>query len=339
MKQKKLEKFDPNSAATSDGIFGLPFSEKDSKVVILSVPFEATTSYLGGTSKAPARILEASHQVDLLHPTYGNAWEKGIHLLPLKNSAKILNLSKQTQKLVKKSRGTQREKEKDKLLRSVNQAGSQLNDFVSKFSAAALKAGKIPVVLGGDHSVPFGNIAECVRHFPKMGVLHLDAHFDLRRAYEGFTWSHASIFQNVITRLPLQRLVQIGIRDFCVEELDFAQTKPQIRFFTDKDLFTQKSKGKVWDRLCEEIIENLPQEVYLSFDIDGLDPAFCPKTGTPVPGGLSFNEITYLIQKVVESKRKIVGFDLVEVGPDEWDANVGARLLYTMACAAIESQT
>jgi len=339
MKVKSAPIFDPNSASSHEGIFGLASTEQNSKVLILSVPFEATTSYLGGTSKGPKKILEASQQVDLYSPLYPNAWKQGIYLSPLKDSQKISALSSATQKLVKKCRNIRRESEKEKLQSKVDKAGSQVNDFVSKFSAKTLKTGKIPAVLGGDHSVPFGNIAECIRYFPKMGVLHLDAHFDLRRAYEGFTWSHASIMQNVVTRLPLQRLVQFGIRDYCNDEIEFASSKSQIRFFTDQDLFAQKSKGKVWDRLCDEIIESLPPEVYLSFDIDGLDPSFCPTTGTPVPGGLTYSELTYLIHKVVLSKRKIIGFDLVEVGPEEWDANVGARLLYAMSSAAIESQT
>ena len=332
-----LKDFDPNSAAASDGIFGLPHTLAESRVALLSVPYEATTSYLGGTSKAPTKILSASHQVDLFHPFYGDAWRDGIHLTSLKGSQKILALNTKAQALAKRARKMTDGKARDKIVDQVNEISSKVNFWVASEADKLLSQRKIVGLVGGDHSIPFGAIAETLRRHPKMGLLHLDAHFDLRRAYEGFTWSHASIFQNVITRLPLQRLVHFGIRDFCEEELQFAHSKPQIKFFTDGDLFERKAKGQSWDRLCDEILDYLPSEVYLSFDIDGLNPILCPGTGTPVPGGLEFNEVTYLLKKLVASKRKIVGFDLCEVGTSEWDANVGARLLYHMSLAAIVS--
>jgi agmatinase len=332
-----LKDFDPNSAGSGGGIFGLPHTLAESKVALLSVPFEATTSYLGGTSKAATKIFQASQQVDLFHPLYPTACRDGIHLASLSTSKKIFEWSKKAQSLAKKSRNLKPGKAKEKLIDQVNDLSAKVNDWVAKETHKLQSQKKIVGIIGGDHSVPFAAIAETLRRHPKMGILHLDAHFDLRRAYEGFTWSHASIFYNVITRLPLQRLVQIGIRDYCDEELQFARAKAPIKFFTDSEIFGHRARGQTWDRLCDQILESLPTEVYLSFDIDGLDPKLCPATGTPVPGGFDFNEIVYLLQRLVASKRKIVGFDLCEVGPEEWDANVGARLLYQMCLSAIES--
>lgn len=336
-----MSTFDPNSAASGDGIFGLPFEESSARLVLVNAPFEATTSYLGGTSKAPKRILTASHQVDLFHPLFTDAWKQGIALSRLTKSleTKISSLNSSVLKAAKQSRklkaGSSAHK---KAVASVNKASASVNNLIEKEVGRLLDAGKIVGLVGGDHATPLGIISEVLRRHPSMGILHLDAHFDLRKAYEGFEFSHASIFYNVMTRLELKHLVQVGIRDYCDEEFIFAQSRPEIKFYTDQHLFSQKAHGQSWDRLSDEILSSLPKDVYLSFDIDGLDPLLCPGTGTPVPGGLSFNELTYLIQKLVASGRRIVGFDLVEVGPTEWDANVGARLLYQMCLATLSSQ-
>jgi len=166
------------------------------------------------------------------------------------------------------------------------------------------------------------------------GILQIDAHMDLREAYEGFTYSHASIFYNALKLPQVEQLVQVGIRDFCDEELNLVNNSDgRVKVFYDHDIKDSAFNGIQWDSYCEEIIDELPDKVYLSFDIDGLDPKLCPNTGTPVPGGLSFREAIYLIKKVVESGRTIIGADLCEVAGQghSWDGNVGARILYKMA--------
>jgi agmatinase len=198
-------------------------------------------------------------------------------------------------------------------------------------------------LVGGDHSTPFGAIEAVADRHPGLGVLHVDAHADLRVAYEGFEWSHASIMYNVVAKLPdVARLVQVGIRDLCEAEYDVIKgSKRRVITHFDAELATRRLAGESWAGQCERIVDALPGEVYVSFDIDGLDPALCPNTGTPVPGGLSFAEANYLIGALVRSGRRIVGFDLNEVapGPDsEWDANVGMRLLYKMIGWALRSQ-
>ncbi|MBA4077191.1 MAG: agmatinase, partial [Cyanobacteria bacterium PR.023] len=167
------------------------------------------------------------------------------------------------------------------------------------------------------------------------GILHIDAHADLRDAYEGFTYSHASIMFNAIKEPTLTKLVQVGIRDYCEMESDLvASSDGRIVSFYDRDIKTKMFEGMSWMHICQEIVSQLPDEVYVSFDIDGLDPKLCPNTGTPVPGGLEYEQALYLVRMVAESGRVIIGFDVNEVAPgdeDEWDANVGARLLYRLA--------
>jgi agmatinase len=168
---------------------------------------------------------------------------------------------------------------------------------------------------------------------PSFGILHIDAHADLRQAYEGFEYSHASIMFNAIKLPQISHLVQVGIRDYCEAEVNLITNEPRIYTFFDREIKHSQFEGKSWSAICDSIIETLPEKVYLSFDIDGLDPKLCPNTGTPVPGGLELEQSIFLVEKLVKSGRTIIGFDLNEVAPgnNEWDANVGARLLYRLA--------
>ncbi len=207
---------------------------------------------------------------------------------------------------------------------------------------ALLDQGKMPVTLGGDHAVPFGAIRAYAERYPGLGILHLDAHADLRDAYEGFTWSHASIFHNVMTRLDgIARLVQVGVRDLGqAEQAMIDGSGGRILTFFDADIAARKESGTPFAVIADEIAAALPKDVYLSWDIDGLDPTLCPSTGTPVPGGLSWNEAIGLLRALLRAGKRIVGLDLCEVSPGdtEWDANVGARLLYKMIGFALLSQ-
>ncbi|MCS6885748.1 MAG: agmatinase family protein [Acidobacteriota bacterium] len=331
-----MKRFDPNAAATPDsGIFGLTSGRDDSRVVLIPVPFEATTSYRAGTARGPSAILEASRQVDLYDYVTGRPYEAGIYLLP--ESKEILELNRKARRAVREIRGEAAPNKLQKLLDKVNNSGERLNEIVYEQCKDLIAEGKLVGVIGGDHSVPYGAIQAHAETYSGLGILHLDAHLDLREAYEGFTWSHASIMFNVITRLPqVAKLVQVGIRDFCEAELELVKTyKDRISVYFDEFLAERKFQGASWTELADRIVAELPENVYLSFDIDGLDPALCPNTGTPVPGGLSFQETVALLARLVDSGRKIVGFDLSEVAPaedgkDNWDANVGARLLYKM---------
>jgi agmatinase len=187
----------------------------------------------------------------------------------------------------------------------------------------------------------------CIQAFSEhfkgdVGILHFDAHHDFRESYQGFKQSHASIMRNVMSlKTPPKKMVQVGIRDFCEEEMTFGEKHPSVTVFYDRAIKQAQFDGKSWTSICQKICDELPENVYISFDIDGLDPSLCPSTGTPVPGGLQYEETMYLLEALVASGRKVVGFDLCEVTPhptSEWDANVGARVLYKL-CGTILSET
>lgn len=330
--------FDPDAAAAAgSGLFGLPFTPAESRVVVVPVPFEATTSYGGGASRAPSAVLEASRQIDLYDRETGRPYEDGIAMLPVPRE--VLKWNREAKPLAARVIASQGSTGGGPAVRRalarVNALGDRVNARVRRETARLLEAGKIVFVLGGDHSVPFGAIEEYAGRDPGLGILHLDAHCDLREAYEGFTWSHASIFYNVAARVPrVARIVQVGVRDMGSREAGLIhRSHGRIVLFHDDDLGARAARGVTWERTVRDIVSRLPKRVYLSFDIDGLDPTLCPSTGTPVPGGLSFRQLTGLLAGLVASGRTIVGGDLCEVSPaprGEWDANVGARVLYKM---------
>ncbi len=335
--------FDPDAAAPSgSGIYGLPFTAEDAHVVVVPVPFEATTSYGGGASRGPQAVLEASKQVDLYDHDTGRPYAAGITMLPI--AKKILRWNAEAKKLAKPviEAGGGVDRPTRAALARVNAISARVNRWVHEQAASLLADGRMPVVLGGDHSVPFGAIAAYSEAYPGLGILHLDAHADLREAYEGFTWSHASIFHNVMTRLPnVAKLVQIGVRDLGEAESRMIDgSKGRIVTFFDSDLAARKESGESFASIADEVVRALPNNVYLSWDIDGLDPTLCPGTGTPVPGGLSWNEAIGLLRAIRRAGKRIIGLDLCEIAPgeSEWDGNVGARLLYKMIGFALQTR-
>ena len=172
---------------------------------------------------------------------------------------------------------------------------------------------------------------QCVNPYGHPNVIVQNAHMDLRIGYEGFTYSHASIMYNALQIPEIGKIVQVGIRDFCKQEVEVALNN-RVLVHTDRDLKSANFNGITWQEQCEDIIDSLPQKVVVSFDIDGLQQWYCPNTGTPVPGGLLYEQATYLLSKLAQSDKEIIGFDLVEVarGETDWDGNVGARLLFHM---------
>ena len=331
--------FDPSAAALpGSGVFGLPHGEAEAALVLLPVPFEATTSYGGGTARGPEAILSASRQVDLFDAETGRPYEKGIAMLPLPEEVLRLDrLARAAAAPVIAAGGAMGSPALARAAAQVDEACERLNAFVEERVLGLLRAGRRAGVVGGDHSVALGSLTAHARQHPGMGVLHVDAHADLRVAYQGFTYSHASVLYNAARRLPeIAHLVQVGIRDLSEEEHAFALASGgRILQHHDAALARARLEGETWAAQVGRILEPLPRDVYVTFDIDGLDPALCPHTGTPVPGGLSFQEAAYLLGAVVRSGRRIVGFDLVEVAPGpaggEWDGNVAARLLYKLA--------
>ncbi len=336
-----MSTFDPNRAAAPNaGIFGLTCARAEADVVLVPVPFDATTSYRRGASAGPAAILAASHQVDLYDLQTGRPYERGIHMLEADAAIAAGNQRCVALATPIIDKGGADETDAAALL-SIESQMRDLNARVRSAVQSIYAENKLPGVVGGDHSVPLGAIAAAAERFPGLGVLHVDAHADLRVAFEGFRYSHASIMDNVLREVPsVQRLVQVGIRDFCEQELQAIEASGG-RVITHFDLHWQRrlAEGERLRDLVDQALAALPHDVWVSFDIDGLDPALCPHTGTPVPGGLSFSTAVLLLARLVESGRRIVGFDLNEVSPgpdgDEWDANVGARVLYKLCGFAL----
>lgn len=338
--------FDPSGAATHGGIYGLPFTPEQSAVVLVPVPWEATVSYGVGTAGGPAAILKASRQVDLLDRETGRPYEAGIAMLPIPGEIRAASDAARRLALpVIEAGGPGEHAALLGAVAEVNALGERMNAWVHAETTSWLAQGKLVGVVGGDHSVPFGAIRAVAERHPGVGILHIDAHADLRAAYEGFRWSHASIMYNVFREIPgVARIVQVGIRDYSEEEDALIRENPdRLRAYFDPDLRRELLEGEPWSRQVGRIVADLPQDVYVSFDIDGLDPALCPHTGTPVVGGLSFPEAVALLKAIPDSGRRIVGFDLNEVAPDpegrsEWDASVGARVLYKQIGFALLSR-
>lgn len=341
-----LTSFDPDGVGQDNGnYFGLPYAAEESRIVLISAPWDVTASYGGGTHYGPDAIIEASTQLDLYDSFAPDAWRQGIGTAGIDYSIQDLSMNlrpdaKKVMDMLEKGGRTSDEALKRKIER-INAASAELNQKVYAQAAEWLDRGKIVGLVGGDHSTPYGLMKAVGEKSERFGILHLDAHCDLRRAYEGFTFSHASIMYNVLNDMEqVERIVQVGVRDYCGAEAALAADSPRVELFDDDTLSRNRFEGMTWDEQCRRIVEALPGQVYISFDIDSLSAELCPHTGTPVPGGLSFNEAVHLLRSVVRSGRRIVGFDLCEVAPgkeSQWDANVGARMLYKLCCCTLKS--
>ncbi|MCG7858199.1 agmatinase family protein [Flavihumibacter sediminis] len=335
-----LSQFDANSLGNPNhNLFGLPTSEEDARLVIVPVPWEVTVSYNAGTARAADNISKASLQVDLYDADYHDIWRNGFYMREV--DKKILLKSDYLRKeaelyidYISNGEEVERNNFMCRSLKEINEGSNFMINWVHAQTKELLEKGKLVALLGGDHSTPFGYIKALTEKHGSFGILQIDAHCDLRKAYEDFRYSHASIMFNVLEEMPgIEKLVQVGVRDYCDEEIDYMwASKGRVVTYFDQQIRERMYEGETWKKISDEIVAGLPQKVYLSFDIDGLDPKLCPNTGTPVAGGFEVSQVFYLFKKVVESGRQIVGFDLNEVGVgnNDWDANVGARVLYKL---------
>jgi agmatinase len=268
-------------------------SYENSKVVIYSAPLENTVSYGRGTKNAPKAILKASHYVEFYDEETERelCFEKGIATLPVNNLDKL-----KSKKAIEK---------------------------IEKDISALLNDDKFVVMLGGEHTVTLGAVKAFHEKFNNLSVLQIDAHSDLRESYEGSIYSHASVMRRVFE--INKSIVQVGIRAQCKEEANFIKAK-KINTFYMRNIRLATAQKK-WQN---DVVNSLTQNVYISFDIDGLDPSIVPATGTPEPGGLFWDETLDLI-KLIGKKKNIVGFDIVELAPSRFHSAsdfIAAKLLY-----------
>ena len=343
-----MSEFDPNGVGIANGnIFGFPYTEAEATIVIVPIPWDATASYGKGTSNGPEAILEASTQLDFFHPDLDHAYDTKVYMSPISQEWKEINshCCEQGLEYIQYLESNGEEKALLKyqpVLDEINSAHQALRSNLKERCLDLLKQGKIPAVLGGEHSTPLGLMEALNETYEEFGILQIDAHADLRDAYEGFSQSHASIMFNVLQHAKnMSKLVQVGIRDVSEREVFLSRDSDRVETFYDWNIKNEQYAGKTWADQVEEMIQYLPMNVYVSFDIDGLKPELCPHTGTPVAGGFELQEVSYLLFALVNSGRKIIGFDLNEVAPGsagDWDANVGARALWQLVCACEKSR-
>lgn len=272
----------------------------DSEIVILSAPYEKTVSYGGGTAKAPQSIIKASQYVEFFDDEFFRelCFERGIATLP------PLNFGAKSGKAML----------------------DQLKHSVSRH----IDAGKFVVSLGGEHSISTAPILSHYEHYPKMSVLHFDAHSDLRDSYSGTKYSHASFMARVAEdRFPMDRVVQLGIRAQCKEEYDFIRANKVKTFYATE--VRRGTHGNPWQK---SVVKALPtNEVYITFDVDYFDPSIMPTTGTPEPDGFLWNETMEVFREMNRHGKRIIGFDVVELSPDakvSHSTYLVAKLVYRM---------
>lgn len=340
--------FNPNETATLDsGIFGLPYSEDEADLIILAAPWEVTTSYGSGTSLGPKLIYDSSKQMDLLDIEFGLLSEKKIFMekMSQEDFESNLNIKQKAQKIVAKISNGEEVTETDiNIQNEINTACEQFHEKIQWRAEKYLRKNKKVALVGGDHSSPLGLMRAIGKKQKKWSLLHIDAHLDLRDSYQGFKHSHASIIRNILqSENPPEQVVALGIRDFCPEEFNYYKSHPNYHVYFDRDVKKRLHMGETWYNICNEISAKIKNPLYISFDIDGLNPFYCPNTGTPVPGGVEYDQMITLLFLLREHKKNIIGFDLNEVSTgnpewrdflDSWDGNVGARILSRL-CAII----
>ncbi len=336
-REEILRNFDPNGVGLDNGnLLGLPFDYESANIIVFGIPWEVTVSYHAGTASGPSAVLQASRQLDVYDFDNPEGWKQGIFMFEIPKYIQQKNevLRQDATKIIEHMEQGERvenDPELSQVLQTINQECQSVNQWLCAQAQAAMNQGKKVAVIGGDHSVPLGAIHAVAERYPDFGILHIDAHADLREAYEGFQFSHASIMFNALQLPQISKLVQVGIRDLCQDEVNLIQQSGgRVCAYYDPMLKQKLYAGVPWLELCQQIVAELPQHVYISFDVDGLDPKLCPNTGTPVPGGLELEQTFCLFREVVHSGRQIIGFDVSEVGNGEWDGNVGARAVYKL---------
>ncbi|HJC17101.1 agmatinase family protein [uncultured Alistipes sp.] len=341
-----MKTFDPDGVGVDTGTyFGFPFEPEEAELVLISVPWDVTVSYGAGAAYAPDAIIEASTQLDFHDPLAPGQWRRGIATADVDYS-----LQEQSQRLRGDAEriiehleegGDPEDESMARKLRRVNEGCAAMNENVREQARRWLGAGKLVGLVGGDHSTPYGLLRALGERYEAFGILHIDAHRDLREAYEGFEYSHASVMYNVLRDVPqVTRLAQVAVRDFSEREALLAERSDRVVSFEDGALAAAEFEGTTWGEQCRRIVATLPPLVYVSFDIDGLSFDNCPDTGTPVNGGLSFNRAVYLLDTLVRSGRRIIGFDVVEVVPRpeaRINAITGARVLWKLCGLTLRS--
>lgn len=270
-------------------------SPEDSKVVILPVPYDATSTFRKGADRGPQALLDASEALETYDLETG--WEP--HLLGITTRPPL----------------------------SHEGSPETLADRLDQAVGDVLDQGRLPVVLGGDHSVSIGAMRAAARRFPRLTVLQIDAHADTRESYEGSAFNHACVMARARGFCSVS---QVGIR--AVDRSELAALDPT------RVWYAHQIVGDPQRRWIEAVVDSLAEEVYLTIDLDAFDPSLVPATGTPEPGGLGWYDVIQLIDAVASSRR-VVAFDVVELCPipgHQTSEFIAAKLVYRTLAAVLE---
>ena len=256
-----------------------PYLPKEQcKFYVVSAPYEETVSYEGGTAKGPAALIAASDQLEHWDGE-SIPWHEGIYTGPVVDC----------------------KGEPEEVLGRIEAAVD-----------AALKNGSIPVTLGGEHTISLAPLRALVKHYgSNFGIVHFDAHGDLRYSYDGTIYSHGCVMRRAC-ELNL-KLFQIGIRSLCEEEEEFRK-EYGVKHLDGLELARMGGMNAILAANFTLLPPDFPHNIYVSFDVDAFSSAVMPATGTPDPAGLGWYEAIFLLEHAIRG-RNVIGFDVVELAP------------------------
>lgn len=341
-----LNQMDPDAG----DYFGVPSSPEQSQLVLVSVPWDATAPAGAVASYAPDAIIEVSARMDPYDPISPDEWKNGFATddvdYTLQDRSQLLRSDVEKLRSYAASGGSiMGQLADDYYARRQRRVDDGCRDMVASVravSAGWLRQGKVVGLVGGDHSTPQGLIEALAAREPGIGILHMDARCRLKARCEGFEYSCESLMYNVLKNVEgIGRVVQVSQRDFSATEHRVARESERIALYDTDRLASMRFDGASWREVCDAIVSELPSTVYVDFDISALSIENCPHSPYAAPGGLRFDEALYMINRVVESGRRIAGFDVAGVVPkveDYVDAAVAARMLYRLCGMALRSQ-
>ena len=326
---------------------GYYFEEKtspaDADLVIVSAPWSVTSDYGHGATYTPDAVIDASAYSNLYDVESGFSAEGRVATAEIDYNIQEYSehLGRDAERIANRSfdGATPGVEYATRKVKHINEGFAEMHKSIYKQTKHWVSQGKTVAVIGGDHSVSLGAVKAMAECYNDLGVLFIDAHADYAQEGETFAYSHRTIARNIVEEIPsVSRLVEVGVRDIDKAELDLLLANDKVELFLAERVAAKRFEGESWGNLCREMVEKLPQKVYVSLDIDALKIEFCTHTNSPVPGGMTFDEVVYLVNCVVKSGREIVGFDITEVVSnidDKMDAIVAVRLLTKMIVATL----
>lgn len=339
--------FNLTSSGNDNGgyYFRSAITTEDADIVLVSAPWAVTSAAGQGAAYTPDAIIDASTTVSLYDIVSQTSIDGKVATADVDYDLQesSLQFGGDAAKVVShiEDGGTLTGDYFARKVVRINLGFRDMHRSVGKRVFRFADKGKIVGVVGGDHSVALGAVRSISAVHPGLGVLFIDAHSDLRPSGKIFDYSHLSVARNIVDEVAqVSKMVQVGVRDISLEEIEFAERHPKITLFCHEQMTADRFAGHSWSQVCDDVVAQLPEKVYISFDIDALSPECCPHTKRPVAGGMTFDEAVCLINRVASSGRQIVGFDLTEIVPvmdSGVDAAVGARMLVKLCAAAIKS--